>query len=1044
MSRAGMHTPKLFSAKLLYPFVSLLVSTLGVSADITKNLVAHYTLDEKSGGVANDSSGRKNHGSLEGYDSGITGWTTGRIEGALSFDGTDDFISVPHDSDFDLKTYTLSIWISVSLGNQVRPVLVKGKFDDGVASTDVPFGLYLNAENKLTLAYEKASSSQRLAENMSYEANGEGLAPGTVYHVAVTRKNSGGIVKFYVDGQPRGGFENTPKPGDNNKKLYIGADPKTNQLFKGGLDDVRIYARSLELSDIQELYELGAIAQQTNPADGEDTSGGDETPPENQTGRNSGNEKGDEGKSESEKEGKGSENNTETESASGTDNPSGEGVQSNEDKSLANGNETNLVETEQGSQLDESASTFTTSGFESENSLNEGDSNVVVQETTTSNDNQNGANGQRQDASGSSETTGDYQEQGDTYTDVDDSKATGNDSGKNEDGATGRNSNDRENDGKKGKDDPKDERSSSETTGDYQEQEDIYTDVDDPKATGNDSGKNEDGATGRNSNDRENDGKKGKDHSKDERSSSETTGDNQEQADTYTDGDDSKATGNDSGKNEDGATGRNSNEGEDERKDNESEDSKNEGTANQAPTNVTLSKKSIYEGGEPGSVVGQFRVVDPDDPDGKGTYLIEIVSNNSYSRRAKRLEIMDETSNKDQSKDSEKSVDEKDQNQSSHSTWTESEKTTDEADSKSSERKGEKGKSDSDEKAEENDGGDTSLAKKSSRESNSEDYTKTDSNDEKTEGNLDTSLFAISRSGKLVSIQTLDYETRNSYSVRVRATDEGGLWIEKDFVIQVKNAHVPIVQTMAASEITSRKAVSHGEILATGNSPISELGIVISKQPLFKSSGTESATIRANKIKQRFVISLNKLEPETTYFFRAYATNSEGTSYGVMERFVTRKADNGIWANTRSIGAGWVRSDWLGNVYPTENDWIYHEGLGWLYAKKNDGEGIWLYSQDFLGWFWTSSKTYPFVYADNSRSWAYYKGVLAEHRVFYHFGQNSWMAISRKDSSKRKKKSGKESSNEKTSKQNATKETSALKNNETRGKEVGNKAPQKR
>ena len=35
MSRAGMHTKKLFSAKLLYPFVSLLVSTLGVSADIS-------------------------------------------------------------------------------------------------------------------------------------------------------------------------------------------------------------------------------------------------------------------------------------------------------------------------------------------------------------------------------------------------------------------------------------------------------------------------------------------------------------------------------------------------------------------------------------------------------------------------------------------------------------------------------------------------------------------------------------------------------------------------------------------------------------------------------------------------------------------------------------------------------------------------------------------------------------------------------------------------------------------------------------------------
>ena len=57
----------------------------------TGDLQAHYTLDEGSGTIANDTSGNGNHGAVNG---GAT-WTTGQSGGGLGFDGIDDYVTIP-------------------------------------------------------------------------------------------------------------------------------------------------------------------------------------------------------------------------------------------------------------------------------------------------------------------------------------------------------------------------------------------------------------------------------------------------------------------------------------------------------------------------------------------------------------------------------------------------------------------------------------------------------------------------------------------------------------------------------------------------------------------------------------------------------------------------------------------------------------------------------------------------------------------------------------------------------------------------------------
>ena len=68
--------------------VGLILASGGRAAD--PSLVGWWTLDESSGTIAHDASGKGNDGTLHG---GPT-WVAGRIDGALLFDGQDDYVEV--------------------------------------------------------------------------------------------------------------------------------------------------------------------------------------------------------------------------------------------------------------------------------------------------------------------------------------------------------------------------------------------------------------------------------------------------------------------------------------------------------------------------------------------------------------------------------------------------------------------------------------------------------------------------------------------------------------------------------------------------------------------------------------------------------------------------------------------------------------------------------------------------------------------------------------------------------------------------------------
>ncbi|MHC4397039.1 MAG: LamG-like jellyroll fold domain-containing protein, partial [Planctomycetota bacterium] len=231
-------------------------TTSGVDA----NLIGWWKFDDGEGGTAADSGTGGNNGTVSGAL-----WATGKLDGALNFDGEDDYVSIPNESDFDITTnITVAVW--VKLNSQ---------------STE-------NFMSFITKGHESAWALQRAARTggVSFYLNGlttwDGLK-GTAnvfddkwHHVAGVY--DGSRISVYVDGKEDTFLETTGSIGTNNWDVYIGANDEdvtgaTGYRYCDGLlDDARVYDRALSDTEIKELAGIDpALAWDPMPTDGAKT-----------------------------------------------------------------------------------------------------------------------------------------------------------------------------------------------------------------------------------------------------------------------------------------------------------------------------------------------------------------------------------------------------------------------------------------------------------------------------------------------------------------------------------------------------------------------------------------------------------------------------------------------------------------------------------------------------------------------------------------------------------------------------------------------------
>ncbi len=134
-----------------------------------------------------------------------------------------------------------------------------------------------------------------------------------------------------------------------------------------------------------------------------------------------------------------------------------------------------------------------------------------------------------------------------------------------------------------------------------------------------------------------------------------------------------------------------------------------------------------------------------------------------------------------------------------------------------------------------------------------------------------------------VFLSSFMFELSNSYYIRTYAQNSFGVAYGKEYKFRV-NRSKPVVTTLSMSKIDSTSAFCGGDVLSSGGLPITDRGLCWSKFP--------EPTIVDDKESAGsglgpFSIQMKGLEPITTYYYRSYAVNDEGISYGKEFSFKT-------------------------------------------------------------------------------------------------------------------------------------------------------------
>ncbi len=194
-----------------------------------------------------DSSGNGNIGIL------YNGPTWQSIDGrnALEFDGVDDYVQTDDDPDKLQLTvdcnYTLSVWIKPDAAQKSWAGIVSKTNETGTS-------------NHWTLQFDSSSPRKLVMHHPDWLASPKwdtGIAlselAGAWHHVTIVR--DGFTMTSYLDpadGSPRKTQVWSTPPGSGYGHLNIGADRTAtpSYVYKGLIDDVRIYNRALDANDI--------------------------------------------------------------------------------------------------------------------------------------------------------------------------------------------------------------------------------------------------------------------------------------------------------------------------------------------------------------------------------------------------------------------------------------------------------------------------------------------------------------------------------------------------------------------------------------------------------------------------------------------------------------------------------------------------------------------------------------------------------------------------------------------------------------------------
>jgi hypothetical protein len=213
------------------------------SATTHTGLVLFHQFNEASGTTATDSSGSGNTGTLVNSPTRTTGYSSGGV----SFDGSNDAVTVPASATLNnLSAITISAWMRPNNSGE-------NSFGRIIQKTG-GFMLYLSSGNQVVfeVPYSTTAVKRQTSNNV--------VSYGTWTHVVVTWTGSatGNTIHIYLNGTEVASYLATTngsgtRNDDSAGALNIGNNGAQDRTFNGILDEVRVYNRVLTPSEVAAL-----------------------------------------------------------------------------------------------------------------------------------------------------------------------------------------------------------------------------------------------------------------------------------------------------------------------------------------------------------------------------------------------------------------------------------------------------------------------------------------------------------------------------------------------------------------------------------------------------------------------------------------------------------------------------------------------------------------------------------------------------------------------------------------------------------------------
>ena len=214
---------------------------------LLNGLVSYWKLD------TNNATQPDEVGGNDGTVTGATFTASGKIGGAYSFDGVNDYISiVPSPVDFSLTSYTIGMWIYRDVDSSgFERLLSKGIF--GTAQADI--FLQISNLDKIQFGWQNSGYTNNI-----YALGNTSIPVNTWTHVVGIFDDDSNTFKIYVNGvDDTGATTGTTSSARANGRngLLFCHYPTTYYGFNGLLDETAIWNRALTTNEITELYNDG-------------------------------------------------------------------------------------------------------------------------------------------------------------------------------------------------------------------------------------------------------------------------------------------------------------------------------------------------------------------------------------------------------------------------------------------------------------------------------------------------------------------------------------------------------------------------------------------------------------------------------------------------------------------------------------------------------------------------------------------------------------------------------------------------------------------